>query len=72
VQVLVLLASGLSMQESALKLRIAHVTIRAHIHEAMKRTKARTRDQLMAMAGASGLYHQDQSTVSMNTATQDR
>jgi DNA-binding CsgD family transcriptional regulator len=62
VQVLSLLASGKSMKEAAIELKISHSTFRKHIEHALRRSKTRTRDQLMAMAGASGLYHRKPST----------
>lgn len=57
-QVLVLMCSGLTMKQVASQLDVSHTTLRRHLMNAIRRTKAHTRDQLMAMAGASGLYHE--------------
>lgn len=56
IQVLRFLCDGLTLKEAGLKLGISYNTARAHVLNVMRRTKARSRDQLMAMAGASGLY----------------
>jgi DNA-binding NarL/FixJ family response regulator len=53
-EIVALLAQGLSGEDIALELFLSPATVRTHLRNAMERTGAKTRPQLVAMAAASG------------------
>ena len=53
-EIVALLARGLSGEDIALELFLSPATVRTHLRNAMDRTGAKTRSQLVAMAAASG------------------
>jgi PAS domain S-box-containing protein len=55
VEVINLVALGLSGREVAQELQIAHDTVRTHVRNAMTKTEARSRAQLVAKALAEGM-----------------